>query len=266
MSTIQQGSFASGSIYRILQWLFLIVAILIVIVTATVGYNAGSRYYWGFTLLILPIVGYLLARRGGRALDLRRKVQFRWARPRPVDEERDSSACRSYFASLGRMEGEVVDDRTWEDLSMDRIVDDMDVCFSLAGRNELYLLLRRCLPSAEEQAGFSRLTDRIRTDEPFRLELLSQLAVLANGSDKDSSELLSSERLVVDPLLPLYITMSAAVFVSFAMPFLLGVGTGLLLIIGVFLTNMWIYYRKSRHITDLVPMLRGLFRLIRQAG
>ena len=258
--------FDAGKLLRTLGRLCILTAVIVVVVFATEGYNFGHRYYWGMILASAPIAAYLILRRRTRAFELRRMVERRWAQPRPSDAQHSHAECRAYFWALAPAPDATLDDHTWTDLGMDSVMDEIDRCYSAAGRNELYALLRTCLPREDEAQRRKRLTERIRTDGPFRLDLLAQLAVLDNANDRDPAPLLlSRDRLPVDPLFPLYVTMSAAVVLSLMTPFLLGVGTGVLLVIAVFLTNMWIYYRTSRRITELVPMFRALFRLIKQA-
>ncbi len=247
-------------------WFCVIAAIGLFVVFATIGYNAGARYYWGMFSAVVPIIGFVALRRAARRSVVRRRVARRWGRP-PVHEETPSyRMARAYLHELSLDSERTVDDRTWDDLAMDEIFSEIDVCYSPAGRNELYTLLRKCLPTETESDTRRNLVERMRSDEQFRMAVLQEIAVLDNDADHDPATILSKEALIEDRLFPLYLALSLAALASLFSPAFLGLRLGLLAIFGMFILNLWIYNRKSKAVSALVPPLRGLFRLLRQGS
>lgn len=259
-------SFDPSTLFRTLGWFGVILGIALIIIFATAGYNAGPVYYWGMTSAVLPIIGFVLIRRASRSGVVRRRVLNRWARPPLRDEPSSYEGARSYFHGLSLSTDNTVDDRTWDDLSMDEVIDQIDVCYSTAGTNELYTLLRTCIPPESLRLSRTKLIKRLRSDETFRMELLREIAQLDENPNHDPASILEEDALVEDRLFPLYVILSVAALLMLFSPILLGLKLGLYAIIGVFLLNMWIYFRKSKSISALVPPLRGLFRVLKQSG
>ena len=241
--------FDPSVLFRILGWLGVILGIALIIVFATAGYNAGPVYYWGMTSALLPIIGFVLIRRAGRSAVIRRRVLNRWARPPLHDEPLSYKGARSYFHSLSFSSGNTVDDRTWDDLSMDEVIGQIDVCYSTAGKNELYALLRTCIPAENRRMSRAKLVERMRSDEGFRMELLKEIAQLDENPNHDPAPILEDDALVEDRLFPLYVALSAAALLMLFSPILIGLKLGLYAIIGIFLLNMWVYFRKSKSIS-----------------
>lgn len=251
---------------RAVGWLCVIAGIGLFIVFATIGFNAGGRYYWGMLTAIIPIVGFVILRRASRRSVVRRRAARRWGHPPEGGDPPSYKKARAYLHELSLDDHRTVDDRTWDDLAMDELLSQIDVCYSAAGRNELYALLRECRPTRESSETRRRLVERLREDEEFRMSLLEEIATLDNSADHDPAPILSEEGLVEDRLFPLYVTLSATALFSLFSPALIGLRLGLLLIFSIFILNLWIYNRKSRTVSSLVPPLRGLFRIVRQAG
>ena len=253
-------------IFRILGWFGVLLGVALLIVFATAGYNSNPHYYWGMTSAILPIIGFVLIRRAGRSAVIRRRIRNRWARPPQRDEQPDYKGARAYFHTLELREGTTVDDRTWDDLSMDEILAQIDTCYSTAGTNELHALLRTCILDDKERVSREALLSRLREDEEFRMRVLMEVAQLDDNPSHDPTAILKEDGLVEDRLFPLYLVLSIGALAMLFSPILIGLRPGLYAIVGIFLLNMWIYFRKSKTITALVPPLRGLFRILKQAG
>ncbi len=253
---------------RVLSWMCLAAAAVLAVVFASVGHSVAPLYYVGVASAAVPIVAFVLLRRGARSAMIRRRILRCWARPPQRDERVSYEPARSYFKALALVLPAVraVDDHTWDDLAMDEVLARIDVCYSCAGRNELYAMLRHCLPPQEEWEGRRKLIARVRSDEALRMALLREIAVLDDQPGRDPAAILAADVLIEDSLFPLYVTLSMAAGVLLFSPLLLGLPLGLAAIVSVFLLNSWIYYRKSRQVSSLVPPLSGLFRMLRRAG
>lgn len=100
-----------------------------------------------------PAVVYATLRRAVRRAVVRREVAERWKARGPgihrVRYTRLHALQETYLSRTARPERGYVDDRTWADLNMDKILEEMDVAFTIAGRNELLWTLRHSLPDAD---------------------------------------------------------------------------------------------------------------------
>ncbi len=248
------------------RWLLLIAGIAIVLVVWSIGFNYGSSYYLCLPMAVVPFAGYLLLRRSARAYRARARVARRWGGIAPTDrKEMELSDLERYFESFVEPRQVSIDSRTWKDLGLSRLYEEMDSCYSVAGRNELYTLLRCPLPDPATVTERDRTIAVLRTDGSFRVRLLSELALLDDHPGRDCAALISEESAPRDPLQPLFALLGLSAAASVCAPVFLGLGTGFLLLFAVFGLNMWVYYRKARHISSYIPALRSLDAIVRQA-
>ncbi len=248
------------------RWLLLIAGIAIVLVVWSIGYNYGSAYYLYLPIAVVPFAGYLLLRRSALAYRARARVARRWGGASPSDrKEMEPSGLEFYFESFVRPRQVSIDSRTWKDLGLGDLYREMDTCYSAAGRNELYALLRCCLPDPAEVIERDRAIAMLRADGIFRTRLLSELALLDDHPGRDCAALISEESARRDPMQALFVVLSLSAVASVFAPVFLGLGTGFLLLFAVFGLNMWVYYRKARHISSYIPALRSLDAIVRQA-
>ena len=255
-----------GFLIAPIRWLLLVAGIAIVLVIWSIGYNYGSSYYLYLPIAVGPFAGYLLLRRSARAYRARARVARRWGGTPPSDrKEMELSGLERYFESFVQPRQPSLDSRTWKDLGLSKLYEEMDTCYSAAGRNELYTLLRCCLPDPAAVTERDRTIAILRADSAFRVRLLSELALLDDHPGRDCAALLSEEPVRRDPMQPLFVLLGLSAAASVFAPVFLGLGTGFLLLFAVFGLNMWVYYRKARHISSYIPALRSLDAIVRQA-
>ncbi len=249
-----------------LRWLLLLASIGIILVFWAVGYNYGSHYYLYIPAAVVPFSGFVALRRSAQAYRARARVRVQWRRgPRNDRKEMKAAQLESYFAAFVPDSVPAVDVQTWSDLGLGDLYADMDTCFGAPGRNELYALLRCCLPEPEEVLAREAEAKLLGSDPEFRTRLLSELALLDDHPDRDCADLLAEEEIHTDGLQPFFVLLGAGAVLSILSPFFVGLGNGFILIIAMFGINMWVYYRKARHLSAYVPALRSLDTIIRQA-
>ncbi|HUX51070.1 MAG TPA: hypothetical protein VMW73_09755 [Spirochaetia bacterium] len=259
-------SFDFGFLIGPARWLLLIAGIAIILVFWAVGYNYGSTYYLYLPTALVPLSGYLALRRGAQAYRARARVARQWGRTPPTDrKEMSDVGLEAYFSSFVSAAQPAIDPRTWKDLGLSTLYEEMDTCYSAAGRNELYALLRSCLPEPASMVERDTAITLLRQDEEFRVRLLSELALLDDHPDRDCSVLLSEDSPGRDPLQPMFVLLGLGALASVFAPVFLGLGTGFILLFAVFGVNMWVYFRKARHISGYIPALRSLDTIVRQA-
>lgn len=256
--------------YRTVKWLSLVSVPAVVAVFGTIGYNVSPRFYWGMAGAAIPLAVYIVSRGRQRMAEIRSRARLRWGSSGSVVERppgKDDGKQRERYLAWTRDEEQgPVDDRTWADLGMDELAREMDVCFTDAGRNELYRILRHCLVPDEEIDARALLVNAIASDEGLRNELLPELSAVGQERDADPAFFLWGEQVGRDRLASFFIGMSGAAVLSLAAPFLLPIPVAVVLIAAVFIVNMWLYYTKARHLSSLIPSLRVLSRLLQAAA
>lgn len=244
----------------------LTIAIATVIAFGTLGYNVGSTYYWLMLTAVVPVTTSAVFRRALIIAQARISARARWMAHGPdvdrVPHTRLERLRQAYADHTRDVAAGFVDDRTWADLGMDEIHAGIDVCFTMAGRNELYRILRHALPQADRVAARASQADVFRDDVGYRERIAGLLAGIGEERDADPASLLWGNEARRDRLYPLFVGMTLLAVVSIVITVAVDVTLGLVLIGGVFLTNMWIYFRKARHISLFVPALRVLSRMI----
>jgi hypothetical protein len=269
MDTPNRGPGLPQGLYRAVKWLCLALTFVVVAVFGTLGYNLGSAYYAGMAGFVLPLGAYVLIGRVLRAAEIRARARYRWgASGRHVETEQDEAGARDrrrYLEWTAIPAGATVDERTWTDLAMDEVYREMNVCFTEAGRNELYRLLHHCLPSESEVEERERLVQALHADAKLRVTLLTELSGVGQEKDANAASFLWGQDINRERLEPLHIGMAIAAAASIVSVFVLGT-TGLLLVAATFVTNMVLYYGKERHLTSLIPSLRLLSRTMTAAG
>jgi phage terminase large subunit-like protein len=240
-----------------------------IIVFGTLGYNGRPHFYWYMILAVAPLFGWVSFRRAVPIAQAFERARRRWkARGADVERVRYTrfAQLRSNFAEVTRDETQgYVDDRTWVDLGVETLLERIDVCFTMAGRNELYRLLRHSLPDDAAVNDRRSLMALLRDDDSERLRLATALARVGEESDADPADLLWSDTTVPDDLYPLFIGMSLFSVGSIGFTIFVNPGAGVLALIVAFIANMWIYYRKARFLSVHVPALRVLSRMIDQS-
>ena len=239
-------------------------------VFGSIGYNGVSSAYWLMLIAILPLFIWVLLRRAVPRAVARVTARKRWkARGSAVERVRYTrfEELRSSYVESTRTKDEgFVDDRTWADLGLDGILHRIDICLTIAGRNELARTLRHALPSESTLADRSRLMDLFSRDKAERLRVAGILANVGEESDADPATLLWGAGARPDALYPLFISMCLFSIASIITAVAFNPTLGIFGIIVAFFSNMWIYYRKARHLSVHIPALRILSRMIEASG
>jgi hypothetical protein len=245
-------------------------ALAVLAVFGSIGYNRTPDYYWLMLTAIAPAALYVVFRRAVPIADARIRARKRWKSYGPTVERVPYTKFEEYRARYGEATRDrslgFVDDRTWNDLGMDEIHDRIDVCFTMAGRNELYRILRHALPPEQTLTDRASLMQLFTEDEARRQEIAQALSRIGEERDADPAVLLWSEAVEPDDLFPLFIGMSIFSVASIVIAAAFNLALGLIAVAVAFFSNMWLYYRKARHVSIYVPALRVLSRMINAAS
>ncbi len=235
-------------------------------VFGSIGYNLSPDWYWLMVSAVVPASLYFTLRRAVPVADARVRGRARWRAYGPSVERVPYTRFEQLRSQYGDYTRDpslgFVDDRTWNDLGMDEIHDRIDVAFTMAGRNELYRMLRHVLPPGETIGERSRLIEELTDDEALRQRVAQSLAYVGEERDADPADLLWSDAVESDDLFPMFIAMCGLAIASILVAAAVNPTLGIIMIIVTFVSNMWIYYRKARHVSIYVPALRVLSRMI----
>ncbi|MFW5688286.1 MAG: MutS-related protein [Spirochaetota bacterium] len=232
----------------------------------TIGYNVAAAYYWLMAGALVPGALYGVLRRAVPLADARVRARHRWKAYGPTVDRVPYDAFEELRARYGERTRDPdlghVDDRTWNDLGMDAIHDRIDVCFTMAGRNELYRILRHALPPESTLGERAQLMALFTDDEAERERVAQELARVGEERNADPAAILWGDTVRRDNLFPLFVGMSAFSIVSLLVAIFANVALGLIAGFAAFAANMWLYYRKARHLSLDIPALRVLSRMI----
>ena len=239
-------------------------------VFGSIGYNLSPTWYWFMATAIVPALLYVVFRRAVPGAEARVRGRARWKAYGPSVDRVPYTRFEELRAEYGEYTRDgargFVDDRTWNDLGLDEIHDRIDVAFTMAGRNELYRILRHVLPPPETIQERRELMRRLTEDEAHRQAIAQALARIGEERDADPAVLLWGEAVQSDDLFPMFIAMCGFAVAAIVVTAALNTTLGIIMIIVTFFTNMWVYYRKARHMSIFIPALRVLSRMIENAG
>lgn len=254
---------------RFLRTTFGLSTFAVIAAFGTVGYNLGPSYYWLMTTAIVPAVVYAILRQAVPIAQARVLAKKRWKAYGPNVERVPYTQFEVYRDRYGTLTRDprlgFVDDRTWSDLGMDEIHDRIDVCFTIAGRNELYRTLRHALPPESVLADRAQLLELFSSNSAERLRIAQALARIGEERDADPATLLWGEEAQPDDLYPLFIGMCLFSIGAIVTTAAFDLTLGIIAIVVAFFSNMWIYYRKARHLSVHIPALRVLSRMTEAA-
>lgn len=251
---------------RFLRTAFGIVTLAVLAVFGTLGYNGNPNLYWLMATAVAPAAIWAVLRRTVPLAQARVLARKRWKAYGPTVERVPYTRFEEYRERYGAATRDeamgFVDDRTWADLGMDEIHDRIDVCFTMAGRNELYRTLRHALPDEPMLADRSSVMSTFATDDAARLHVSRVLAEVGEERDADPALLLWGDDTKPDDLYPVFIAMCIFSIAAIVTTVAIDLTLGLIGIAVAFFSNMWIYYRKARHLSVHIPALRVLSRLV----
>ncbi|MFW6292809.1 MAG: MutS-related protein [Spirochaetota bacterium] len=250
---------------RFLRTTFGLSTFAVIAAFGTVGYNVGPSYYWLMATALVPAVLYALLRQAVPIAQARVLAKKRWKAYGPNVERVPYTQFEVYRDRYGELTRDprlgFVDDRTWSDLGMDEIHDRIDVCFTIAGRNELYRTLRHALTPESVLADRADLMELFASNSAERLRIAQALARIGEERDADPATLLWGEGAQPDDLYPLFIGMCLFSIGAIVTTAAFDLTMGIIAIVVAFFSNMWIYYRKARHLSVHIPALRVLSRM-----
>lgn len=224
----------------------------------------GSIFYYGFVLTAILILAALYFRSKNKRYKDLLVLKAEWGNK--VNRKRNLKNIKTLFTYVKEENKDVfyIDDQTWEDLTMDKIYEELDRTHTTPGEQLLYYILRT--PAFKNDILLKRkaIIELFQANKNVREEIQLKLFNLGRDPQNSAAELIWSEmpsknnmRLVFN-LLALLPVVSVLI-----MPFNLSLG--ITLFIALFGVNLYIHYTKGKEISSYVDGINYLAGLISTA-
>ncbi len=123
--------------------------------------------------------------------DFEHYVRTVW--PEGPDKKREFKYIRKYYDVFSSKKEYVVDDQSWDDLSMDEVYKLIDRTYSSAGESMLYNMLRVPLANKKELDKRLNFIKRIKDDERNRIKIQGQLFDLSKDRNAQVINFISND-------------------------------------------------------------------------
>lgn len=224
----------------------------------------GSIFYYGFVLTAILILAALYFRSKHKRYKNLLVLKTEWGNQ--VNRKRNLKNIKTLFTYVKEDNKDVfyIDDQTWEDLTMDKIYEELDRTHSTPGEQLLYYILRT--PAFKNDVLLKRkaIIDLFQANKEVREEIQLKLFNLGRDPQNSAVELIWSEIPSKNNMRLLFNLLALLPIVSvLIMPFNLSMGITLL--IALFGVNLYIHYTKGKEISSYVDGINYLAGVISTA-
>jgi DNA mismatch repair ATPase MutS len=197
--------------------------------------------------------------------NLRRLIDIRRSFGNYKDRRRDILTIKDEVEILSKNISGRVDDKSWEDLNMDRIYSMVDTTYTTPGKLMLYKILRYPLNSIEKLGRRGKVVDKFGKDQLLRDQLLYRLSSLSIDYSRSILKILWSnerEKRSYRLLTQIFSLLGLASLIS---PLLLGLEALVMITLPTFLINLGIYLYGSNRYTFNPNAIGYLQQLLRSS-
>ena len=240
-----------------------IVAIIYFSVVA--AQNSGAQYY--LALLIIPFLAALtlffrLAYKKEKTINF---VKREWGKKQK--RKRDFKRIPELHKILAEIEKDKfhIDNQTWQDLTMDEVYELLDRTLSKPGEFMLYHILRTPSFDEKEIRKRSKTIEVFREKKQLREELQFLLYTLGREKGNGVISMLWGEEMKIPTGSMIFYVMSIFAVLSIASIFVVGVGTGVLMIGTMFLCNLLLHGLAKKTINSDLNSIGKIGDFIRTA-
>lgn len=224
----------------------------------------GSIFYYGFVLTAILILAALYFRSKNKRYKDLLVLKTEWGNK--VNRKRNLKNIKTLFTYVKEENKDVfyIDDQTWEDLTMDKIYEELDRTHTTPGEQLLYYILRT--PAFKNDTLLKRkaIIELFQTNKNVREEIQLKLFNLGRDPQNSAAELIWSEIPSKNNMRLLFNMLAILPIVSvLIMPFNLSLG--ITLFIALFGVNLYIHYTKGKEISSYVDGINYLAGLISTA-
>ncbi len=217
------------------------------------------------SIAITGIAAYIFRKRKRAVENLIRRLRDRWGEePEGSYKEGELKAIAGYYDNV-KDSGKAlhIDDITWNDLDMDDIYKRINNTQSSAGEEYLYYLLRSPVFEGTALAERDRLVEYFRKNPAEREKLQLLLAGLGKKRYAGVYDFFLGKSEVLPKTSHYGLLVAALLLSPFTM--FINVAVGFILITGIFLANILIYYRVKSAREPLLDRITYIIELIRCA-
>jgi hypothetical protein len=201
--------------------------------------------------VVAAIVGINIFVNQVRLRELRKRLTNDWGSARDID--RDMDAVASYHESVPGG-GLLVDERTWSDLTMDRIFAQLDRTESAPGRQYLYHRLHQLAP--DDREAFEEAVRGVATDQNRRIEAQMSLAMIAADDAHGLWRLAHAEPPEIPSRYAIFPFLGGLSILSLiAIPFYHPAFVGL---IAVMFASIWVRAATDQKLAEIRPVFRQI--------
>lgn len=224
----------------------------------------GSIFYYGFVLTAILILAALYFRSKHKRYKDLLVLKTEWGNQ--VNRKRNMKNIKTLFTYVKEENKDVfyIDDQTWEDLTMDKIYEELDRTHTTPGEQLLFYILRT--PAFKNDILLKRkaIIDLFKANKEVREEIQLKLFNLGRDPQNSAAELIWSEIPSKNNMRLLFNLLALLPIVSvLIMPF--NFSLGITLLIALFGVNLYIHYTKGKEISSYVDGINYLAGLISTA-
>lgn len=224
----------------------------------------GSIFYYGFVLTAILILAALYFRSKHKRYKDLLVLKTEWGNQ--VNRKRNMKNIKTLFTYVKEENKDVfyIDDQTWEDLTMDKIYEELDRTHTTPGEQLLFYILRT--PAFKNDILLKRkaIIDLFKANKEVREEIQLKLFNLGRDPQNSAAELIWSEIPPKNNMRLLFNLLASLPIVSvLIMPF--NFSLGITLLIALFGVNLYIHYTKGKEISSYVDGINYLAGLISTA-
>ncbi len=213
-------------------------------------------------IVLIMFLQFINSRRDDKLYLLNLENEFGKVHRSSYDHDRLMTAD-AYFKR--HMPDDPIDDITWSDLSLDEIFALIDKTESDSGRQVLYHMLRCPLTDASDIAKRRSITDEFRRGPDLRKKVLLKLHHVGTTGKTSVYDLLDSlDSLKERSCVPYYVR-TVLLVIGFLSIYLLK-GIGVLIFLGILISNLYVYYRDRGRILPYLKVYAYVLKSMDASG
>lgn len=228
----------------------------------------GNVFYYGFILTGILALAALYFRAKNKRYKALLILKAEWSNP--TLRKRNMKDIKSLFSYVKEENKDVfyIDDQTWDDLTMDKIYEELDRTHTTPGEQSLYYILRTPIFENDGLLKRKAIIELFQGNKEIREELQLKLFNLGRDQKNSATEIIWDEIPPKKNMRLLFNLLALLPVISILiMPFNLSLGITLLFIL--FGINLYIHYTKGKDISsyvDGINYLAGVINIAKQVS
>ncbi|MFL0245933.1 MutS-related protein [Candidatus Clostridium stratigraminis] len=243
------------------MWTFIVLIGISGYAVILMGEQIGKAYYLGFTLIIPLGILALYFRRKMLKYKALYSIKNSWGN-KDIRKRKFEDIKKLYeYMKKESEDAFFIDDQTWDDLTMNKIFEEIDRTFSAAGEQILYFMLRNPKFNDKELTKRKLLLKFFKENKELREKILVELYYLGRQTKNRITDLLWGE-LPKKSWVSIFFNFMALlpIIILLLIPFM-GIKIGIYIVV-VFIINMYISYKFRNEISAHVEAMSYLSAVV----